>query len=209
MIRVALVDDQTLVRQGFRRLLELAPDMAVVAEAGRADEALTVVEAARPDVLLLDVRLPDVSGLQVLRSLAHRDILPPTLMLTTFPDDQALLESLRLGASGFLLKDVTLDELLGAIRFVAGGGRLLQPALSAAIKGTFAPQESTPEFGLTARELELLGLMAGGYNNRELAELLNLTEGTVKNRVSSILSKLGVRDRSQAVLRAMEHRLLR
>ncbi|MFB9995472.1 response regulator [Deinococcus oregonensis] len=209
MIRVALVDDQTLVRQGFRRLLELAPDMAVVAEAGRADEALTAVEAARPDVLLLDVRLPDASGLQVLRSLAHRAILPPTLMLTTFPDDQALLESLRLGASGFLLKDVTLDELLGAIRFVAGGGRLLQPALSAAIKGTFAPQESTSEFGLTGRELELLGLMAGGYNNRELAELLNLTEGTVKNRVSSVLSKLGVRDRSQAVLRAMEHRLLR
>ena len=207
MIRAVLVDDQTLVRQGIRQLLELTPDIRVVAEAADGDEALQVIPAFTPDVVLLDVRMPRRDGLAVLREMAGR--LPPTILLTTFDDDAVVLEAIRWAARGFLLKDVSLDQLAGAVRTVAGGGTLILPAVTERVlRGlTNVPREfdklDRPD-ALTPRETEVLRLMAGGYSNREISRALDTAEGTVKNQVSSVLSKLGVRDRTRAVLRALE-----
>ena len=209
MIRVCLVDDQTLVRLGLRRLLDLAPDIEVVAEAGDGEEAVGVVCASRPDVLLLDVRMPRLDGLGVLETLNLSASLPPTLMLTTFNDDEALLRSRKAGARGFLLKDASLETLLESIRTVARGETFSRPVLSEHVVAHLRhSQDTAPDtqasLELSPRELELLRLMAGGYSNRELAELVQLKEGTVKNLVSSILFKLQARDRTRAVLRALE-----
>jgi DNA-binding NarL/FixJ family response regulator len=209
VIRVALVDDQTLVRKGLRGLLETTADLAVVAEACDGEEALEVVPAAAPDVLLLDVRMPRLDGLGVLRRLGQDGRLPATILLTTFDDDEALLEGIRAGARGFLLKDVSLTQLTDAIRAVARGELLLRPAVTERVlhglqrvRGEFA-HAPRPE-RLSHRELEVLRLMAAGFSNREIAEVLDASEGTIKNHVSSILGKLGVRDRTRAVLRALE-----
>jgi DNA-binding NarL/FixJ family response regulator len=206
VIRVALVDDQTLVRQGIRTLLELTPDIRVVAEAEDGEQAVAALTASAPDVALLDVRMPRLDGIGVLRALGPR--LPPTILLTTFDDDVVVLEAVRCGARGFLLKDVSLEQLADAVRAVAAGGTLIRPAVTERVlKG--APASATydrlddPE-PLTPRETEVLRLMAAGYSNREIAGALDSAEGTVKNQVSSILSKLGVRDRTRAVLRALE-----
>ena len=209
MIRVAIVEDQTLVRQGIRSLLTLAPDIEVVAEARDGGEALRVVAESRPDVVLLDVRLPVRSGLEVLRELAASGSLPPAILLTTFDDDAAVLEGVRSGARGFLLKDVSLEELASAIRTVASGGTVVRPAVGRGVlRGLerFRPEFDAlePPAPLTPREVEVLRLMAGGYSNREIADALGSAEGTVKNQASSILSKLGVRDRTRAVLKALE-----
>lgn len=205
MIRLALADDQTLVRQGLRRLLEFAPDVEVVAEAADGEAALTMVSRSRPDVLLLDVRMPGLDGVQVLETLRARQELPPTLMLTTFNDDVALLRSLKAGARGFVLKDVSLDQLLEDIRRVLAGGTVVR-ALSQdhPLRGDAQAEPCD----LTEREVEVLRLMAGGYSNKELAQVLGLREGTVKNHVSTILLKLGARDRTRAVLLALERRLI-
>jgi DNA-binding NarL/FixJ family response regulator len=205
VIRVALVDDQNLVRQGIRTLLELVPDLAVVGEADGGEAALELLPRVRPDVVLLDLRMPGVGGLEVLRRLGVAGELPPTVVLTTFDEDALLLEALRRGARGFLLKDVTLE----AIRAVAAGGTLVQPALTERIvRAALATERSFDALErpdpLSAREVEVLRLLAGGYSNREIADALHLAEGTVKNHLSSILSKLGVRDRTRAVLRALE-----
>lgn len=209
MIRVCLVDDQTLVRQGIRSLLELAEGIETVGEAADGEEALEVVAAAEPDVLLLDLRMPRLDGIATLLRLAERGALPPTLILTTFDDDAEVLAALRAGARGYLLKDVTLEQLVAAIRTLAQGGTLVQPAVTDRLLRRIAehplafarlPQPDP----LTGRELEVLRLLAGGYANREIAGALHLTEGTVKNHVSSVLWKLGVRDRTRAVLRALE-----
>ncbi|WP_433871969.1 response regulator [Saccharopolyspora sp. CA-218241] len=215
MIRVAIVDDQTLVRHGIRGLLELADDIEVSGEAGDGDGALALVAADPPDVLLLDLRMPGRDGLSALTALAEGGAPPPTLVLTTFDDDELALRALRAGARGFLLKDVTLEQLVDAIRTLASGGTLVQPALTErlvraaralpepdGIDDLPAPQP------LTEREREVLRLLAGGYANREIAAALHLAEGTVKNHVSSLLLKLGVRDRTRAVLRALQHGLL-
>lgn len=208
-IRVVLVDDQTLVRQGLRSLLSMLPDLEVVAEAAGGEEALRVIPETTPDVVLLDLRMPDLDGIEVLRRLSAAGTLPPTLVLTTFDEDAALLQAVRHGARGFLLKDVTLERLAEAIRTLAAGGTLLQPALTERILqaalATDHPFESLdPPDPLTEREVEVLRLMTGGYSNREIAEALGVAEGTVKNHISSILSKLGVRDRTRAVLRGLE-----
>lgn len=211
-IRVLLVDDQTLVRQGIRSLLTLAEGIEVVAEAGDGVEALTLIEQARPDVVLLDLRMPRLDGAGTLRELATRDYRPPVLVLTTFDDDEAVLEALRSGARGYLLKDVTLADLVTAITTIAAGGRLVQPAVTAGLLERLAdrPPEAPGRVivPLTGRETEVLRLMAAGFPNREIAEALHLAEGTVKNHVSSILLKLGVRDRTRAVLLALEQGLL-
>ena len=209
MIRVVLVDDQTLVRQGIRTLLELLPDMSVVAEAGDGNEARAVIEAARPDVVLLDVRMPGRTGLEVLAELGRRGSLPPTILLTTFDEDAVVFEGVRAGARGFLLKDVTLDQLAEAVRAVAAGGSLIRPAVTERVLRGLSGAPATfealdPPDPLTARERDVLRLMAGGFSNREIAETLGTAEGTVKNHASSILSKLGVRDRTRAVLKALE-----
>jgi DNA-binding NarL/FixJ family response regulator len=209
VIRVVLVDDQTLVRQGIRSLLELAGDIAIVAEAVDGEDAVTVIARERPDVVLLDVRMPVKGGLEVLRELQSANALPPTILLTTFDDEEALIEAVKAGARGYLLKDVSLEQLTDAIRAVAAGGTVIRPAITERVlRGLeHVPRNFdalSPPDPLTRRELEILRLMAGGYSNREIADALGTAEGTVKNHASSILSKLGVRDRTRAVLKALE-----
>ncbi len=212
MIRVVLVDDQLLVRQGIRGLLELIDDIEVVGEAGDGLEAVDVVMKQKPDVGLFDVRMPVASGIDALRELKKRKIELRTIMLTTFDDDAALKDAMREGACGWLLKDVSLEALAEAIRKVAGGGTLVMPMTNAAaetirMESTEFPATDRPT-QLTARELEVLRLIARGMSNREIAEANGTSEGTVKNQTSSILQKLGVRDRTRAVLKAAELGLL-
>ena len=209
MIRVCLVDDQTLVRQGIQSLLELVDDIGVVAEASDGEEALRVIRDCSPDVVLLDVRMPKMTGLEVLQVLQTSKELPPTIVLTTFDDQGIVLEAIRRGAKGFLLKDVSLEQLVNAIRTLAAGGTLIQPAITERIVKSIEqvandfPSLETPD-PFTEREIEVLRLMTGGHSNREIAEALHVAEGTIKNHVSNILSKLGVRDRTRAVLKALE-----
>jgi DNA-binding NarL/FixJ family response regulator len=209
VIRVVLADDQTLVRRGIRSLLELAGDVTIAAEAGDGEEALAAIRRERPDVVLLDVRMPKKSGLDVLRELRDVPGAPPTILLTTFDDDEVLLEGVKAGARGYLLKDVSLEQLTDAIRAVAAGGTLIRPAVTERVlRGLEHVRRDfdalSPPDPLTRREVEILRLMAGGYSNREIADALGTAEGTVKNHASSILSKLGVRDRTRAVLKALE-----
>ncbi len=213
MIRVMLVDDQTLVRQGVRSLLELSDDIQVVGEAADGDSAIEQVPQLKPDVLLLDMRMPGKNGLEVLEALASEQVLPPTIILTTFDDEELVLAGIKAGARGYLLKDVALEDLLEAVRSVAAGRSLVKPAVTERLlkglgqlnTGFSALDHPDP---LTERETEILRLMAGGYSNKEIANALNVAEGTVKNHVSSILSKMGVRDRTRAVLKAFEGGLI-
>lgn len=209
MIRVVLVEDEMLVRHGIRGLLGLVEDIVVVAEAGDGEEAISVVRDRKPDVVLLDVRMPKLSGIEVLEALREIGSLPPTILLTTFDDDAALLNGIRAGAKGFLLKDVSVEKLVEAIRLVAAGETLIRPTVTE--RAMKRLEETAPEFDslespdpLTKRELEVLRLMAGGYSNREIGDALGASEGTVKNHISSILSKMGVRDRIRAVLKGLE-----
>jgi len=209
MISVCLVDDQTLVRQGIRSLLELSDEIQVVAEAADGAQAVDVIPRAHPDVVLLDMRMPGMSGLDVLNALAGKNALPPTIILTTFDDDQLVLAGLKAGARGYLLKDVSLDQLVDAVKTVAGGGSLVAPVVTQRLlSGLERMQNDFTSLDrpdpLTERETEILRLMAGGYSNKEIANSLGVAEGTVKNHVSNILSKLGVRDRTRAVLKAFE-----
>ena len=209
MIEVCLVDDQTLVRQGIRSLLELSDSIRVVAEAGDGMQAVETIPRVKPDVVLLDMRMPGMSGLDVLNALAATNQLPPTIILTTFDDDQLVLAGLKAGARGYLLKDVSLDQLVDAVKTVAAGGSLVAPVVTQRLLSGLERMQSRvgsvdrPD-PLTDRETEILRLMAGGYSNKEIANSLGVAEGTVKNHVSNILSKLGVRDRTRAVLKAFE-----
>jgi len=209
MIEVCLVDDQTLVRQGIRSLLELSDSIRVIAEAGDGMQAVETIPRVKPDVVLLDMRMPGMSGLDVLNALAATNQLPPTIILTTFDDDQLVLAGLKAGARGYLLKDVSLDQLVDAVKTVAAGGSLVAPVVTQRLLSGLERMQN--EFvsldrpdPLTDRETEILRLMAGGYSNKEIANSLGVAEGTVKNHVSNILSKLGVRDRTRAVLKAFE-----
>jgi DNA-binding NarL/FixJ family response regulator len=210
VIRVVVVDDQALVRQGIRSLLDLAEDVEVIGEAGDGDEALTVITDVAPDVALLDLRMPVRDGIATLEALRQRGSDLPVLVLTTFDDDELVLAAIREGARGYLLKDVTLDQLVGAIRTLHEGGTLVAPTITDRLLRAkdqvpavdrFA--DLPPPLPLTERELEVLRLVAAGYPNREIAQALHLAEGTVKNHVSNVLLKLGVRDRTRAVLRAL------
>lgn len=213
MIRVLIADDQMLVRQGIRTLLEMDREISVVGEASDGAEAIEQVLAASIDVLLLDIRMPGEDGIAVLRNLSARNALPPTLILTTFDDSDVVLDGIRAGARGFLLKDVSYQQLLAAIRAVAGGATVFQPAVTERLLragGTALHVDmEAPREQLTVREAEVVRLMAGGYSNREIAAALGTAEGTVKNHVSSILAKFGVRDRTRAVLKALETGVLR
>ena len=213
MIRVFLVDDQTLVRQGVRSLLELADGIEVVAEASDGKQAVEQIPLVKPDVVLMDMRMPIMSGLDALQALSKINALPPTIILTTFDDDQLVLAGIKYGAKGYLLKDVSLDQLVTAIQAVATGGSLVQPAVTQrllsgleSMNNEFVSLEQPDP--LTERETEILRLMAGGFSNKEVANSLGVAEGTVKNHVSNILSKLGVRDRTRAVLKAFELKLV-
>ncbi len=213
MIRVLLVDDQNLVRQGIRSLLELSDDIRVVAEAGDGRQAVELIPEIGPDVVLMDMRMPAMSGLEALQHLSAREQLPPTIILTTFDDDQLVLAGIKAGARGYLLKDVSLEQLVDAIHAVAAGGSLVQPAVTQRLLSGLEHMQNQfvsldqPD-PLTERETEILRLMAGGYSNKEIANSLGVAEGTVKNHVSNILSKLGVRDRTRAVLKAFELKLV-
>jgi DNA-binding NarL/FixJ family response regulator len=213
MIRVVLVDDQTLVRQGIRSLLELSDNIRVIAEAADGKQAVELIPRIAPDVVLMDMRMPVMSGLEALQYMAEHGTLKPTIILTTFDDDQLVLAGLKAGARGYLLKDVSLDQLVDAIQTVAAGGSLVQPAVTqrllSGLEGMHNDFTSLDRPDpLTERETEILRLMAGGYSNKEIANSLGVAEGTVKNHVSNILSKLGVRDRTRAVLKAFELKLV-
>lgn len=210
MIRVGLVDDQTLVRSGIRGLLDLTDDIRVVAEAADGDAARAMLATHSLDLLLLDVRMPGCDGIELLRRPPAQ--LPPTIMLTTFDDDEALLAAMRAGARGFLLKDISLERLADGVRAVAAGATLFRPALTERVRASYQSAQAAPApaaaAGLTRREIEILALVAGGLSNAEIGAALGVSEGTVKNHVSSILSKLGVRDRVRAVLRGIELELV-
>lgn len=209
MIRVVIVEDETLVRRGIRGLLALIRDIRVVGEASDGAEALDIIKEQHPDVVLLDVRMPKMSGLEVLEKLRATGTLPPAILLTTFDDDAALMRGIRAGARGFLLKDVSLERLTEAIHRVAAGETLIRPTITErivrAVETLAAPIEALePPESLTRREAEVLRMMAGGYSNREIGDALGATEGTIKCHISSILSKMGVRDRIRAVLKGIE-----
>jgi DNA-binding NarL/FixJ family response regulator len=209
MIRVVLVDDQKLVRQGVRGLLELVPDIDVIGEASDGEEALTVVADLKPDVLLLDIRMPRMNGIAVLEALRAAGTLPPTLVLTTFDDGDAAFAAIKAGAKGLMLKDVSLEDLAQAIRALADNKTAFQPAMteslmSAIRRGPSDQPDSTPGEALTGREREVLHLICAGYSNKEIADLLALAEGTVKNHVSNLLLKLDARDRTRAALKALQ-----
>jgi len=192
-----------LVRSGIRGLLDMTPDIRVVAEAADGAAAASLLARTEADVLLLDVRMPHCSGIELLQRMPG---LPPAILLTTFDDDAALLEGMRAGARGYLLKDISLERLAEGIRAVAAGATLFRPALTERTRAAYESAQGgpVPEGGLSARETEILALMAGGMSNAEIGVALGLSEGTVKNHVSSILAKLGVRDRVRAVLRGLE-----
>jgi DNA-binding NarL/FixJ family response regulator len=211
-IRVMVADDQGLVRAGFRMILEAQPDIEVVAEAADGAEAVATARRRRPDVVLMDIRMPRMDGLQATRLLAGPGVADPVkvLMLTTFDLDDYVYEALRAGASGFLLKDVRREDLASAVRVVAAGEALLAPSITKRLIHEFArrprsgPQALVSLDPLTPREREVLELMARGQSNAEIAADLVIGEQTVKTHVGNVLSKLGLRDRIHAVILAYE-----
>lgn len=213
MIKVMLVDDQNLVRKGLLSLLELSDKIVVIAEAVDGADAIEKIPQTDVDVVLLDMRMPGLNGLDVLEQLSASEQLPPTIILTTFDDDELVLKGIKSGARGFLLKDISLDDLVDAIERVHAGESIVQPVMTKRLlKGL---ESSSTDFislerpdPLTERETEILRLMSGGYSNKEIARALDVAEGTVKNHVSNILSKIGVRDRTRAVLKAFELKLI-
>jgi len=206
-IRVFLLDDHEVVRRGVKDMLETEPDLVVVGEAGTAAEALVRIPAVRPDVAVLDVRLPDGSGVEVCREV--RSSMPELgcLMLTSFADDEALFDAIMAGAAGYVLKQIRGADLVGAVRTVAAGGSLLDPrAIAAVLERLRAPQEVDPLAALTDQERRILELIGEGLTNRQIGERMFLAEKTVKNYVSSLLSKLGLQRRTQAAVLATEVR---
>jgi DNA-binding NarL/FixJ family response regulator len=219
-IRVLLVDDQPLLRTGFRLILESEPDITVVGQAGDGQVAQEQTRALLPDVVLMDIRMPGVDGIEatrrIVREAAPSAHVPKVLVLTTFDLDEYIVEALRSGASGFLLKDVPPDELVQAIRVVAAGDAIVSPSVTRRLLDRFAArlpsayEETTPARldRLTERELEVLRLIAKGMSNAEIAAKLVVSETTVKTHVGNVLTKLGLRDRVQAVVLAYETGLI-
>jgi DNA-binding NarL/FixJ family response regulator len=210
-IRILLVDDQRLMREGLRILLELEPDLKIVGEGGDGQAALQAYADLQPDVVLMDVRMPGMDGVEATWRLRERWPNARVIILTTFDDDEYVFEGLRAGALGYLLKDVSGHNLAEAVRTVAAGGVLIEPSVARKVVAEFArmaPPARAKDAGLTEplseREREILQLLAQGLSNREIASRLSLAEGTVKNYVTTILQKLGSRDRTQAALRARE-----
>ena len=206
-IRVFLLDDHEIVRRGVRELLEAEDDIEVVGEAGTAAEALVRVPATRPDVAVLDVRLPDGDGVSVCRELRSERPDLQCLMLTSFADDDALFDAIMAGAAGYVLKQIRGNDLVGAVRTVAAGGSLLDPRAAAAVMERMrTPQAADPLAALTDQERRILDLIGEGLTNRQIGERMFLAEKTVKNYVSNLLSKLGLQRRTQAAVLATEVR---
>jgi DNA-binding NarL/FixJ family response regulator len=213
-INVIIADDQALVRAGFRMIIEAREDLAVLGEAGDGDQAVRLVAQTRPDIVLMDVRMPGSDGIEATRRITRMDGAPRVIVLTTFDQDEHVYGALRAGASGFLLKDVRPTELVDAIRVVAGGDALLAPSVTRRLLDRFVATESVTVkadrlAALTEREREVLALVARAASNAEIAARLVVTEATVKTHVSAILRKLGLRDRVQAVVLAYDLGLVR
>ena len=207
MIRVFLLDDHEVVRRGVRELLEAESDIEVVGEAGTAGEALARVTGSRPDVAVLDVRLPDGDGVTVCRELRSRHPELACLMLTSFADDEALFDAILAGASGYVLKQIRGADLVGAVRTVAAGGSLLDPRATAAVMQRLrTPKALDPLATLTDQERRILELIGEGLTNREIGQRMFLAEKTVKNYVSNLLAKLGLQRRTQVAVLATEVR---
>ncbi len=210
MITTFIADDQAMVRQGFGALLSAQPDISVVGDAANGRDAVRLVQSLAPDVVLMDVRMPELNGLDAAREILARDTSTKVLMLTTFDIDDYVYAALRAGASGFLLKDAPADELVRAVRLVAAGDALLAPSITRRmiaelVSRHVAPRRSADELArLTPRETEVLELLARGMSNSEIAAGLFVSEETVKTHVGKVFSKLGLRDRAQAVVVAYE-----
>ena len=210
-IRLLIVDDQRLMRQGLQTLLELETGFEVVGEAGDGQSALDAYAELQPDVVLMDIRMPGMDGVEATRRIHEKWSNARIIILTTFNDDAYVFEALRVGALGYLLKDLSGHELANAVRTVASGGALIDPSVARRVVTEFARlssparpiNEGLPE-PLTERELEVLRYLAEGFSNREIGMKLSLTEGTVKNYVTNVLQKIGARDRTQAALRGRE-----
>ena len=215
MIRLLLVDNQRLMRDGLRILLELESDFEVIGEAEDGAKALEAYRQLSPDVVLMDIRMPNMDGVEATRRLRDFDLNARVIILTTFDDNEYIFEGLRAGALGYLLKDVSGEELADAIRKVAAGGSMIEPSVARKVVAEFARlAPATPEAAedliepLSEREVEILKLVSQGLTNKEIAAKLYLAEGTVKNYVTSILQKIDARDRTQAAIRARELGLL-
>tara|TARA_R110001592_G_scaffold6803_3_gene37254 strand:+ start:1129 stop:1767 length:639 start_codon:yes stop_codon:yes gene_type:complete len=204
-IKVALVDDQDLVRQGIAGLLSLSDKIEVLWQATNGEHALEYI-AQQPDVLLLDIRMPKMNGIELVKHLRAQGNNLPILMLTTFDDSKLFMQSLQAGANGFLLKDVSLDKLVSAIETLADGGFVAEPVVMKQLNKGIDISSLTEK--LSGKELQILKLMAGGFSNKEIAQSIFLAQGTVKNHVSNILAKLNTRDRTRAVLVALNHGLI-
>ena len=210
-IRILLVDDQALFREGLRTLLSVHPDLEVVGEANDGQEALDMARSLKPDVILMDLRMPVLDGVTATRYFSETHPRCRVIVLTTFDDDEYVFEALRAGAVGYLLKDVSSEKLVEAIHTAVGGETFLQPSVAAKVVAEFArlteqklPSSQTLVEPLSERELEIVALVANGASNKEIAAQLFIAEGTVKNHLTNILGKLGVRDRTQAALKAKE-----
>ncbi|WP_322487259.1 response regulator transcription factor [Chloroflexus sp.] len=211
MIHILLVDDQTLVRQGIQTLLDLEEDLTVVGAAANGQQALAMIEQLQPDVVLMDVRMPVMDGVAATREITKRWPHIGVIILTTFDDDEYVIEGLKAGARGYMLKDADSSEIVEAVRVVARGEALIQPSITRKVLAEFTrlaggKAPTTPPLAepLTEREMDVLRGIAAGRSNREIADQLCISEGTVKNHVSNLLAKLAVRDRTQAIIRARE-----
>jgi len=214
-ITILLVDDQPLFREGLRTLLSVQPDLKVVGEAGDGEEAIKLCRTLKPAVVLMDLQMPVLDGVEATRRLHHEQPDSRVIVLTTFDDDEMVFDGLRAGALGYLLKDAPSEKLAEAIRAAARGESFLQPSIAAKVVAEFArltTKRSPPAQALieplSDREQEILALIATGATNREIGNRLFLAEGTVKNHVTNVLGKLGVRDRTQAALKAREMGLI-
>ncbi len=213
-IKLVLIDDQALIRAGIKSLLGLSEHVEVIGEAADGSQGLAVIQQLQPDVVLLDLSMPVMDGIETLQQMAVLGIKTPVIILTTFDDHELVLKGIHAGAKGYLLKDVSLESLIAAIQAVANGQTLIQPAITERLLAglqTHANPEYAPQTQiepLSNKEMEILRLVASGYSNKEISAALHKSEGTIKNHVSNILAKLGVRDRTRAVLLAIEKGIL-
>jgi DNA-binding NarL/FixJ family response regulator len=208
-LRVVIADDHDLFREGLKQLLESVEDISVVGEASTGREALLLVERHRPDVVLMDISMPDMDGIQATEAIAARNLNTPVIVLTMYSDDEYAIHAIRAGAKGYLLKNTRSDEVIRAIRLAAAGGSAIDPALGAVLMREFqrllnrTPGDARQQ--LSSREQQFLELLVRGHNNRQIAQELELAESTVKNNLSALFQKIGVRDRTQAVLYAISN----
>lgn len=208
-IRIALADDQALIREGLKSVLNDLPGVTVAVEAASGAPLLEALDHDTVDLIVSDIRMPGVDGIELCRRLKHRENAPPVLLLTTFDDSELMLAAVDAGAQGFALKDISPEDLAGLIAAILQGKRRLQPIDTTGVAERYPYRDDSPPADtFSGREVEILRLIAGGYSNREIARSIHLAEGTVKNYVSDILDKLNTRDRTRAVLKAITLRII-